>query len=286
MSRDRAIFAWFGPLSMLLAPLYPRIGGFCPAGLWLGKSLFGLLTLSVLFAEQKMFGKVALGDLQGAMSDIFNEIDEEVRRDKVLQFWQRHQNSLIVLLLAVVLGSAGFTSWQQHQKKQAELLSARYEAAIEESRAGRSDDAERILAELVKEAPDGYKLLSRFRLAAETGKADPTKSIAAYDVLAADGSLPVLLRDIARYRAAVLASGQIDAKALAARLEPLTAKPGPMTGLAQELLGLSAMQAGDYDQAGRLFDAITIDRTSPQSLRQRVEIYLGLIRGGPVQSSS
>ena len=114
----------------------------------------------------------------------------------------------------------------------------------------------------------------------------PAKSIAAYDVLAADGSLPVLLRDIARYRAAVLASGQIDAKALAARLEPLTAKPGSMTGLAQELLGLSAMQAGDYDQAGRLFDAITIDRTSPQSLRQRVEIYLGLIRGGPVQSSS
>jgi hypothetical protein len=168
----------------------------------------------------------------------------------------------------------------------AELLSARYEAAIEESRAGRSDDAERILVELVKDAPDGYKLLSRFRLAAETGKADPAKSIAAYDVLAADGSLPVLLRDIARYRAAVLASGQIDAKALAARLEPLTAKPGSMTGLAQELLGLSAMQAGDYDQAGRLFDAITIDRTSPQSLRQRVEIYLGLIRGGPVQSSS
>ena len=172
------------------------------------------------------------------MSDIFNEIDEEVRRDKVLQFWQRHQNSLIGLLLAVVLGSAGFTSWQQQQKKQAEVVSARYEAAIEDSRAGRSDDAERVLVELVKDAPNGYTLLSRFRLAAE------------------------------------------------ARLEPVTAKPGPMTGLAQELIGLSAMQAGDYDQAGRLFDAITIDRSAPQSLRQRVEIYLGLIRGGPVQSAS
>ena len=142
------------------------------------------------------------------------------------------------------------------------------------------------MVELVKDAPNGYKLLSRFRLAAEAGKSDAAKGIAAFDALAADTSLTDLLRDIARYRAAILASGQADAKALAKRLEPLTAKPGPMTGLAQELIGLSAMQAGDYDQAGRLFDAITIDRSAPQSLRQRVEIYLGLIRGGPVQSAS
>ena len=220
------------------------------------------------------------------MADIFNEIDEEVRRDEVLKFWQRHQNSLIGLLLVVVLGSAGFTSWQQQQKKQTEAISARYEAAIEDSRAGKTEDAERILSELVKEAPSGYKILSRFRLATEEGKKDTAKGIAAFDALSADKDLSDLLRDIARYRAAVLASSQLDTKALTQRLDPLLAKPGPMTGLAQELIGLSAMQAGDYDQAGRLFDAITIDRTAPQSLRQRVEIYLGLIRGGPVSSAS
>ena len=220
------------------------------------------------------------------MADIFNEIDEEVRRDQVLQFWQRHQNSLIGLLLVVVLGSAGFTSWQQQQKKQAEVISSRYESAIEDSRAGRGEDAERLLSELVKDAPAGYKILSRFRLAAEEGKKDAVKGIAAFDALASDKDLSDLLRDIARYRAAVLASGQLDTKALTQRLDPLLAKPGPMTGLAQELVGLSAMQSGDYDQAGRLFDAITIDRTAPQSLRQRVEIYLGLIRGGPVSPAS
>ena len=224
--------------------------------------------------------------LKEAMSDIFNEIDEEVRRDQVLQFWQKHQTSLIALLLVVVLGSAGFTSWQQHQKKQAEAVSARFEAAIEDSRAGRGEDAERVLIALSAEAPEGYKILARFRLAAEWGKKDVAKGIAAFDGLAADASLGDVLRDIARYRAAVLASDQVDGQALAKRLEPLTAKPGPMTGLAQELLGLAAMQAGDYDQAGRLFDAIAIDRSAPQALRQRVDLYLGLIRGGPVQPAS
>jgi hypothetical protein len=26
------------------------------------------------------------------MSDIFQEVDEEVRRDKALEFWKKHQN--------------------------------------------------------------------------------------------------------------------------------------------------------------------------------------------------
>ena len=31
------------------------------------------------------------------MSDIFKEVDEEVRRDQALAFWNKHQNNLIAL---------------------------------------------------------------------------------------------------------------------------------------------------------------------------------------------
>jgi hypothetical protein len=51
------------------------------------------------------------------------------------------------------------------------------------------------------------------------------------------------------------------------------------------LIGLAALKSGDFDGAGRMFDAIAIDRAAPTSLKQRVEIYLGLIRGGPVKTS-
>ena len=35
-----------------------------------------------------------------AMADIFREIDEEVRRDKALEFWKRHGNKLIALAIS------------------------------------------------------------------------------------------------------------------------------------------------------------------------------------------
>jgi len=219
------------------------------------------------------------------MSDLFNEIDEEVRRDKVLDFWMRHRNALIALAVLIVLGTAGYTSWQKHVRAKAEATAARFEAAIEDSRAGRNTDAEASLRSLVADAPDGYKVLTRLRLASEEGKLDTAKGIAAFDALALDTSVPDVLRDLARYRAAVLASDTLDQAALSKRLEPLTAKIGPWTGLAQELIGLAALKSGDFDGAGRMFDAIAIDRAAPTSLKQRVDIYLGLIRGGPVKTS-
>ena len=219
------------------------------------------------------------------MSDLFNEIDEEVRRDKVLDFWMRHRNALIALAVLIVLGTAGYTSWQKHVRTKAEAIAARFEAAIEDSRAGRNADAEASLRGLVVDAPDGYKVLTRLRLASEEGKQDAAKGIVAFDALANDVSVPEVLRDLARYRAAVLASDTLDQAALSKRLESLTVKIGPWTGLAQELIGLAAFKVGDFDGAGRMFDAIVIDRNAPTSLKQRVEIYLGLIRGGPVKTS-
>ena len=219
------------------------------------------------------------------MSDLFNEIDEEVRRDKVLDFWMRHRNALIALAVLIVLGTAGYTSWQKHVRTKAEAIAARFEAAIEDSRAGRNADAEASLRGLVVDAPDGYKVLTRLRLASEEGKQDAAKGIVAFDALANDVSVPEVLRDLARYRAAVLASDTLDQAALSKRLESLTVKIGPWTGLAQELIGLAAFKAGDFDGAGRMVDAIVIDRNAPTSLKQRVEIYLGLIRGGPVKTS-
>ncbi len=44
-----------------------------------------------------------------------------------------------------------------------------------------------------------------------------------------------------------------------------------------------ALKKGDFEGAGRWFDQIAADRETPAGLRQRLEIYVGLVAGGPVQ---
>ena len=41
------------------------------------------------------------------MSDIFREVDEEVRREKLNQLWERHSNLIVAVALLIVLGVAG-----------------------------------------------------------------------------------------------------------------------------------------------------------------------------------
>ena len=45
------------------------------------------------------------------MSDIFREVDEEVRGEKLKQLWERHSNLIVALALLVVLAVGGWRGY-------------------------------------------------------------------------------------------------------------------------------------------------------------------------------
>jgi hypothetical protein len=220
------------------------------------------------------------------MADIFREIEDDVRRDKAADVWKKHGPLLVGLAVLIVLATAGWRAWVHYEDKRAEDAGARFEAAIEASRSGDIAKAEQDFAAIAKDAPAGYERLARFREAAENARIDPAKGIKAYEVLATDTAQPQILRDLARLREALLAVDSEPHDALKTRLDPLLVAGNPWGPNARELLGLAALKAGDYEAAGKLFDAIIVDRTAPPSLRQRADLLLGLVRSGPVKPAS
>jgi hypothetical protein len=219
-----------------------------------------------------------------AENEFFREVEEEYRRDQIANIWKRYSGVFVALALLVVAGVGGWRYWQHQERTRAEAASARYEDALKLSRDGKGDDAEKALEAAAKDAPEGYRLLTRFRLAAELGRESADNAAKAYDALAADASVPGIWQDLARLRAAYL---RIDGDPAAVRpaLERLASPTNPWRHSARELLGLSGLKAGDYDVAGRWFDQIAADRETPQGLRQRLEIYTAVVAGGPVQTT-
>jgi hypothetical protein len=220
------------------------------------------------------------------MADIFREIDEDVRRDKAIEFWKKHGNVIIALAVLAVAATAGWRGWEYWQGKKAEEAGARYETAIEAAKAGRTDDAEKELADIAKAAPKGYEMLARLRAAGEVAKSDSAAAIKTYDAIAADTAFPVPMRDAAKLRAAMLLVDSASLADLKTRLEPLTTSGSVWAANARELLGLSALKAGDFAGAGKYFDEIIVDRTSPPGLRQRADLLLGIVRAGPIKPAS
>lgn len=220
------------------------------------------------------------------MADIFREIDDEVRREKAAVFWSRYGKLIMALAALAVLAVAGWQVWLVQERKKSEIEGAKLESALKLSREGNSGEAETILKQLVAEAPAGYRQIARFRLAAEQGKTDPAAGATAFDALAADASLAQSYRDLARLRAGMLRVDLLSYAELKTALEPLTVPGNSWRFTAREMLGIAALKANQFDEASRWFDALMSDPQTPAALRQRVELYLALARGGAVETKN
>jgi hypothetical protein len=220
------------------------------------------------------------------MGDFIREVDEEYRRDRIMAIWKRYSGVIVGVIVLVVAGVGGWRYWQHVERQRAEAAAVRYEEAVRLAREGKSDEAEQRLEALAQEAPPGYQILSRFRLAAEQGRQNPEEGAKAYDALAADGGVEPVMQDLARLRAAMLRIDLADSATVQPSLERLATPTNVWRHTARELLGLSALKRGDYDAAGRWFDQIAADRDTPQGLRSRLELYTSLVAGGPVQTTT
>ncbi len=220
------------------------------------------------------------------MGDFIREVDEEYRRDRIMQIWKRYSGLIVGVIVLVVLGVGGWRYWQHVERQRAEAAAVRYEEAVRLAREGKSEEAEQRLETLAKDAPQGYQALSRFRLAAELGRQNAEEGAKAYDALAGDAGVELVMQDLARLRAAMLRLDTADPAALQANLERLAAPTNVWRHTARELLGLVALKRGDYEAAGRWFDQIAADRDTPQGLRGRLELYTSLVAGGPVQTTT
>jgi hypothetical protein len=214
------------------------------------------------------------------MSDIFREVDEDVRRDQAAEFWQKYQNYIIAAVVVILVVAGGWRFYEWRRLQAAEAAGARFEDALTLERSGKSSEADAAFAQLAGDAPAGYAILARLAEAATLAKNDPNRAITAYDALADDAKLGTLFREAARLRAAILRldNGQAD-KAKAA-LEGLAAPTGAFRSTAREVLGAAALASGDYDGAGKWLDMIAADPDAPQGARQNADLLLGLVRSG------
>jgi hypothetical protein len=213
------------------------------------------------------------------MSDIFREVDEDIRRDQLKKIWDRFGIYVIGLAVVIVAVTAGIRGWQYFQERQARQAGDRFVAAMELIKDGKAEDAEAALAELVKDGSGGYPTLARFRLAVAKAEAGDTPgAVADLDAIAADSSAPQLIRDMARLRAGLLLVDTASVADLQARIGTLAQTGNPWRSSAREILGLAAWRSGDLVSAQKYFEEITKDQDRPQNVGARADLMLSLIR--------
>ena len=213
------------------------------------------------------------------VSDIFREVDEEVRREQLKKLWDRYGNYVVAAAVLLVAAVAAWRAYMWWEAKKAAETGAAFEAAATLAETGKRGEAEAAFAKIAADGTAGYRHLARMREAAELAQGDAKAAIAAYDQITADRAVGPVLQDLAALRAAALL---IDTGALAEaqrRLEPLAANDRTFRHTAREFLVLTAWRAGDTTAAKRWFDLIMTDAQTPAATRSRVEMLMAVGSG-------
>jgi hypothetical protein len=215
--------------------------------------------------------------LEPFVADIFHEVDEEVRRERLQKLWDRYGIYLIALAVLVVASIGAWRGYEYWVAKKAAEAGASFEAATTLSDAGKYSEAEAAFTKIAAEAPAGYRALARLRAAAEMARTDPKAAVKAYDDISADSSVGHTLQDLAVVRAGLLLVDDASLADMHRRLDPLAEPTRPFRHIARELLAFSAWHNGDVATARRYIDMIAADAETPPGTRSRVDVLSALI---------
>ncbi|EKS42426.1 tetratricopeptide repeat protein [Afipia clevelandensis] len=211
------------------------------------------------------------------MSEIFNEIDEDLRREQLKKLWDKYSFLIIGVAILIVAGVGGWRGYQYLEAKKAAEAGSAFEAAVTLSEQGKKAEAEAAFTKIATEGAKGYRALARLRAAADAAAADPKAAAKLYDSIAADPGISVTEQDLARIRAASLVMETEPYADMLKRLEAATAEGRTFRHTARELLALSAYRANDATAARQWLDMIGNDARTPASLRSRAEALQALL---------
>jgi len=211
------------------------------------------------------------------VSELFDEVDEDVRRDQLKKLWDQYSIYIVAAALLIIASVGGWRGYQYLEVKKAAEAGAAFDKAVELSDANKHAEAEAAFADLAAKAPSGYRVLARLRTATEVASRDQQAAAKMFDEIAADRSVGAAEQDLARIRAAQLLLEKSTYPDMKQRLEAAAAPGATFRHTARELLALSAWRTNDSAATRQWLDLIANDRESPPNLRSRAEALQALL---------
>ncbi len=189
------------------------------------------------------------------MSDIFKEIDEELRRENFAKLWKRYGIYVIGFVGLVIVATGLFVGWRQYDARLRAEEGERYQFALDLLHRDKLKEANAAFAPLAQDS-GRRAVLARFEEAAILERnGDLSGATARYEAIAGDASVDSVFRDLATILAAQDGLAHGDTGQIVARLRPLTTADGPWQPSAARIDRAGSAQDGRQESGTRQLSA-------------------------------
>jgi len=216
--------------------------------------------------------------LELVVTEIFREVDEELRRDNWKKLWQRFGKYGIAFVIIIVAAAALNVGWHDYQLRQQRSSSDAFLVALELAKSDRIPEALAEFAVLKEDGAGGYAILAEFRQAAlRSKKGETDTAIEIYDRISKTSSEDDILRELATLYSVILQSETGDAAALIARLVSIAEDSRPWRYSARETIAVLNIRLGKTIKAREGFTALVDDLEAPRNMRARAAEMLRVL---------
>jgi hypothetical protein len=212
--------------------------------------------------------------------DVFEEVDEQLRADRVQVLFRRYLPWIAGGLgvgLAIALAVWAFDSYSQKKIEQGSTV---YAQGMDSLGKGDTAGALKQFSDAAKATSGAYRALALNQVAAidlDQGKLDlATKAFAD----AANASHEPILADAARLKSAYAILDTASYADVEKLLKPLIDPKRPYSPLAREALAWAKLRAGKIAEARADFVVLSLLPSAPDNLHERAHAAIGLIDGG------
>ncbi|MEX1250114.1 MAG: hypothetical protein WEA77_02850 [Hyphomonas sp.] len=211
------------------------------------------------------------------MTDIFSEVDQNVREERLASLWQRWR-AFVYGAVAVMIGSVAVNEFvvkpQAASARAARALEL--ETAVKALEDGRYEEAQAALKAIVDSGSKLAPLAAHYL--AQTQLEDGGDAAAAAETLAAVGGTEGgPYERLALLKAAYFRADTLTLDELETTLGSLAAEETALGALSRELIAAKAFAVGDIARARTEYNRLKFDAAAPQGVIQRAELALDAI---------
>jgi hypothetical protein len=213
------------------------------------------------------------------VTDIFQEVEEDVRRERFEKLWKQYGDYIIAGVAALAVGVAGYKLWDKYQYQQRLEASKTFMQAVQAADTGNVQAATATYGKLVKSGPGGYAIVAKLGQAnSQLATDNRSEALTIYKSVADKDSSQ--LGAVARIRAAWIMVESAPKSDLEAWLAPLNVQSNPWHFMAREIMAYADYRAGALAVAGTEYRQLADDKDAPSGLRGRANAMAIFIKAG------
>ena len=206
------------------------------------------------------------------MANIFNEVDEDIRKERYQNLWSNYGKYIIAFLMLIVIAFSLTQYFQAKNISDNKAILDMYYSAAEGIEKNQLDFANNEFEIVYNQKNKMLAALSGFKMS-ETylNNNQKEEAILLLEKIVDNRSLESIYRELALYKYIMINFENIDISSIEKKIVSIGVNKNILHPYFQEIIGIKYLTAGNIEKANSVFTDLLLNEDTPFDLKMRLD---------------